>query len=110
MAQRGRDDDSSDEDRRYCGGGDAEIAKALEEAFLPSLLPALAQATETSRCCATPRWLVVMTPGIAQGGMLAAQQDAARALALAAIGRLRDGQISTTPRRLEHDYGRSRSG
>ncbi len=71
-------------------GDDAEIHAALEDAFLPALLPALAHATGDLSLLRDELRPVGMAPGIPQGGMTDAQQAAARDLAFEAIVSLRD--------------------
>lgn len=85
---------------------DEEIAAALEDAFLPALLPALAQATGDFSLLREDLRPAGATPAVPQGGMSAAAQTEAKALALAAIKRLRDGEIDTTPRPIEEDLRR----
>ncbi|MGE5596279.1 MAG: flavin-containing monooxygenase [Hyphomicrobiales bacterium] len=70
---------------------DEEIAKALEDAFLPALLPALAQATGNIDLLREDLRPVGVALGVEQGGMTPQAQVEARALALEAIKSLRDG-------------------
>lgn len=70
---------------------DAFIERALADAFLPALLPALAQVTGDFSLLRDDLRPQGAMPGIPQGGMSDAQQAEARALALKTIIALRDG-------------------
>lgn len=86
---------------------DATIRAALEDAFLPALLPALAHATgdlSILRDDLRPRTL---TPGVPQAGLPAEAQAEARELALAAIRRLRDGDVAPGAHTLAEDVRRT---
>ena len=69
---------------------DASIRAALDDAFLPALLPALAQATGDYTILRDDLRPPGVAPGIPQGGMSPGQQAAAREVAFAAIRKLRD--------------------
>ena len=69
---------------------DASIRAALDDAFLPALLPALAQATGDYAILRDDLRPPGVAPGISQGGMSPGQQAAAREVAFAAIRKLRD--------------------
>ena len=86
---------------------DATIRAALEDAFLPALLPALAHATgdlSILRDDLRPRTL---TPGVPQAGLPPEAQAEARELALAAIRRLRDGDVAPDAHTLVEDVRRT---
>jgi 4-hydroxyacetophenone monooxygenase len=70
---------------------DGELERALDDAFLPALLPALAHATGDLSLLAPDLLPEAVTPGMLQGGMSDGQQATARGLALGALRRLRDG-------------------
>jgi 4-hydroxyacetophenone monooxygenase len=70
--------------------GDDAIRAALEDAFLPALLPALAQATGDLSILRDDLRLTAVQPGVPQGGMTDAQQQLAKDIALDAIKRLRE--------------------
>jgi 4-hydroxyacetophenone monooxygenase len=77
---------------------DEALSDALADAFLPALLPALAQATGDLSLLRDDLRPNGAAFGAEQGGMTAEQQDAARALALAALKTLRDaGDRSENP-------------
>ncbi len=82
---------------------DAAIDHAVAEAFLPALIPALAQATGDFSLLREDLRPAGMVPGVPQGGMTDAQQAAARELALDAIKRLRDNPNDVAPRPVEED-------
>lgn len=69
---------------------DETIRKALEDAFLPALIPALAQATGDLSLLREELRPPGVAPGVLQGGMTEPQQEAARAVALEALRALRD--------------------
>lgn len=69
---------------------DETIRKALADAFLPALLPALAQATGDLSLLRDDVRPPGATPGIEQGGLSAQQQETARDLAFDVIRRMRD--------------------
>ncbi|MEO9254041.1 MAG: NAD(P)/FAD-dependent oxidoreductase, partial [Tepidiformaceae bacterium] len=70
---------------------DDTIREALADAFLPALLPALAQATGDISLLRDDLRPAAASAAIPQGGMSAKQQDDVRALALDPIKKLRDG-------------------
>ena len=70
---------------------DETIRKALEDAFLPALLPALAQATGDFALLRDDLRPPAVAPGMLQGGMSAEQQSAARDIAFDALKTLRAG-------------------
>ena len=74
---------------------DEAIRKALEDAFLPALLPALAQATGDFSVLRDDLRPPAAGPGVLQGGMTEEQQSAARAFALDVLKTLRDGTTSS---------------
>ena len=85
---------------------DETIRKALDDAFLPALLPALAQATgdfsllrEDLRPPGSPLAML-------QGGMSEDQQSAARDVAFDALKVLRDGGANAEQRPIEDDVRR----
>ena len=82
------------------------MRKALEEAFLPALLPALAQATGDLSLLRDDLRPPSTAPAVPQGGMSMEQQESARALALDALKVLRDGGAVTTERPIEDDVRR----
>jgi 4-hydroxyacetophenone monooxygenase len=69
---------------------DEAIRRALEDAFLPALLPALVQATGDMSILRDELRPPSVMPAIPQGGMSEAQQTAAKELAFEAIRSLRD--------------------
>jgi 4-hydroxyacetophenone monooxygenase len=69
---------------------DETIRRALEDAFLPALIPALAQATGDLSLLRDEIRPPGLAPGVPQGGMTQQQQDTARALAFDALCALRD--------------------
>ncbi len=73
---------------------DEAIRKALESAFLPALVPALAHATGDLSLLREDLRATAVGPGAEQGGLNAIQQAAARELAFDAIRRLRDGVLA----------------
>jgi 4-hydroxyacetophenone monooxygenase len=85
---------------------DETIRRALDDAFLPSLLPALAQATGDFSLLREDLRPPSMLPGVPQGGMTDEQQAAARELAFDALKVLRDGGASTAQRPIEDDVRR----
>ena len=86
--------------------GDEAMRKALDDAFLPALLPALAQATGDFSLLQEDLRPSSMLPGVPQGGMSLEQQAAARTLAFAALQALRDGAATGAPRPIEDDVRR----
>ena len=73
---------------------DESIRLALEDAFLPALIPALAQATgDLSLLRDDIRPSGEASIGAEQGGMTADQQQAARDLAFKVITDIRDGRV-----------------
>jgi 4-hydroxyacetophenone monooxygenase len=70
---------------------DEDIRRALDDAFLPALIPALAQATGDLSLLREDIRPPGLQPGVPQGGMTEAQQAAAKEVALEAIRRVRDG-------------------
>ena len=70
---------------------DETIRRALDDAFLPALLPALAEATGDLSMLRDDLRPLGAIPGVPQGGMTPRQQEAARALAFDALRTLRDG-------------------
>src|ERR1700686_2665507 len=81
---------------------DETIRKALLDAFLPALIPALAQATGDLSILRDDLRPPGFAPGVPQGGMTAEQQAAARIVALEALRTLRDGS-SAAPNATESD-------
>jgi 4-hydroxyacetophenone monooxygenase len=69
---------------------DDAIRRALDDAFLPALIPALAQATGDLSLLREDIRPPGVMPAIPQGGMSDAQQKAAKELALEALRKLRD--------------------
>jgi 4-hydroxyacetophenone monooxygenase len=82
---------------------DDTIQRALEAAFLPALLPALAQATGDFSLLRDDLRPTSMSPAVPQGGMTSGQQSAARALAFEALKTLRDREIEPSQRPIEDD-------
>jgi 4-hydroxyacetophenone monooxygenase len=72
---------------------DDELRAALQDAFLPALLPALAQATGDFSILRESLRPPGVAPGVQQGGMTPAQQAEARDVAFDALRRLRDGNV-----------------
>ncbi|MCH8161589.1 MAG: NAD(P)/FAD-dependent oxidoreductase [Chloroflexi bacterium] len=85
---------------------DETIRKALEDAFLPALLPALAQATGDFALLREDLRPPAAAPGMLQGGMSAEQQSAARDIAFDALKTLRDGGANAEERPIEDDVRR----
>ena len=85
---------------------DETIRKALEDAFLPALLPALAQATGDFSLLREDLRPPAAAPGMLQGGMSAEQQSAARDIAFDALKTLRDGGANAEERPIEDDVRR----
>jgi len=75
--------------------GDEAIRRALDDAFLPALLPALAHATGDLSLMREGLLPQALAPGAPQGGMTEEQQATAKDLALDALRKLRDGTIVT---------------
>lgn len=69
---------------------DDAISKALDDAFLPALIPALAHISGDTSLLRDDIRPAGMTPGIPQGGLSDKQQALARKVALEAICALRD--------------------
>ncbi len=69
---------------------DDAIRRALDDAFLPALIPALAQTTGDMSLLRDDLRPPSVMPAIPQGGMTDTQQKAAKELALEAIRSLRD--------------------
>jgi len=82
---------------------DETLRTALIDAFLPSLLPALAQVTGDFSLLRDDLRPPSMAPGVPQGGMTLEQQAAARDLAFDALQALRDHGPSTAQRPIEDD-------
>jgi 4-hydroxyacetophenone monooxygenase len=82
------------------------MRRALDDAFLPALLPALAQATGDFSLLREDLRPPGVMPGIPQGGMTDEQQAAARALAFDALKALRDGGATAAQRAIEDDLRR----
>ncbi|MBE0609881.1 MAG: NAD(P)/FAD-dependent oxidoreductase [Dehalococcoidia bacterium] len=80
---------------------DADIRAALADAFLPALLPALAQATGDFTILREELRPPGIAPGVPQGGMSPQQQDAAREIAFEALKQLRTEGETRTPLPLE---------
>src|SRR5438445_8783908 len=74
---------------------DETIRKALLDAFLQALIPALAQATGDLTLLREDIRPPGFAPGVPQGGMTAEQQSAARSVAFEALTALRDGSTAT---------------
>ena len=72
---------------------DDVIRRALEDAFLPGLLPALAHVTGDLSIMREGLLPQAIAPGAPQGGMTDEQQATAKELAFEALRRLRDGEI-----------------
>ncbi|HEX6032153.1 MAG TPA: NAD(P)/FAD-dependent oxidoreductase [Tepidiformaceae bacterium] len=85
---------------------DDTIRKSLEDAFLPALLPALAQLTGDLSLLSEELRPVGRLLGVDQGGMTAEQQAKARQLAFEIIRDLRDGRITPQPHPVEGDLKR----
>ncbi|HXK33653.1 MAG TPA: NAD(P)/FAD-dependent oxidoreductase [Dehalococcoidia bacterium] len=81
---------------------DDEIRRALEDAFLPAILPALAHATGDISILRPGLLPERTTPGAVQGGMTPEQQQQAKEIAFAALKRLRDS-TGITPLHTEAD-------
>ncbi|HEY8173531.1 MAG TPA: NAD(P)/FAD-dependent oxidoreductase [Dehalococcoidia bacterium] len=73
---------------------DDALQRALDDAFLPALLPALAQATGDLSILHDDLLPAQIMPGALQGGMTEEQQQSARALAFDALRRVRDNGIA----------------
>lgn len=82
---------------------DEAIRRALDDAFLPGLLPALAQATGDMSLLRPELRPMGAGPGVQQGGMSKTQQDEARELCFDAIRALRDGKVRPGEQSLEED-------
>jgi 4-hydroxyacetophenone monooxygenase len=79
---------------------DEDLRKALEDAFLPALLPALAHATGDLSLLRDDLRSPGMAMGLEQAGMAYVQQQQARELCLEALKRLRD-EPSAAPKHLD---------
>ena len=82
---------------------DDELRKALEDAHLPSLLPALAQTTGDLALLREDLRPAATFPAGDQGGMPAHKQAEARELAFQALRKFRDGGSKETPGTTEDD-------
>jgi 4-hydroxyacetophenone monooxygenase len=84
---------------------DATIRRALEDAFLPALLPALAHATGDMSLLREDLRPPEGMPsiGVEQAGMSAAQQAAAKEIAFEAIKKLRDEGPRQAPESIEDE-------
>ena len=82
---------------------DDALRRALDDAFLPALLPALAHATGDLALLRDDLRVTTTSPGAPQGGMTPAQQAAARELAFQVLCRLRDGGVAPLDRPDEKD-------
>ncbi len=82
---------------------DAKIRAALDDAFLPALIPALAQATGDMSLLRDDLRPPGVAPGVLQGGMTEAQQTAAKELAFHAVKALRDQPFTPSTRPIEED-------
>ena len=84
---------------------DDAIRAALEDAFLPALLPALAQATGDLSILSDELRLAAIAPGVPQGGMTEPQQTLAKELAFNAIKQLRERNGASTAGVSDADLG-----
>ncbi len=82
---------------------DDAIRKALDDAFLPSLLPALAQATGDFSLLRPELAPATMSPAVPQAGLTPEQQSEARDLAFTAIKGLRDTDRTAPERPVQDD-------
>ncbi len=82
---------------------DAKIRSALADAFLPALIPALAQATGDMSLLRDDLRPPGVAPGVLQGGMTEAQQAAAKELAFHAVKALRDRPAAPPAHPIEDD-------
>jgi 4-hydroxyacetophenone monooxygenase len=85
---------------------DETMRKALDDAFLPALLPALAQATGDFSLLREDLRPTSMSPAVPQGGLMPEQQSAARVLAFEALQVLRDRGPASSERSVEDDVRR----
>jgi 4-hydroxyacetophenone monooxygenase len=85
---------------------DAAIREALNDAFLPALLPALALATSDMAILDPDLRPQGVAPGVEQGGMTPDQQAKAKEAAFAAIRVLRERGITAAPHPSEADLKR----
>ena len=85
---------------------DETMRSALDDAFLPSLLPALAQATGDFSLLREDLRPPATSPAVPQGGLTAEQQATVKELALDALKVLRDGRANTGHRPIEDDVRR----
>lgn len=76
---------------------DSAIRASLQDAFLPALMPALAQATGDFTILREELRPPGIAPGVPQGGMSPQQQDAAREIAFDALKRLRERGETSSP-------------
>ncbi len=83
---------------------DAAIRSALEDAFLPALLPSLALAIGDMSILRADLRPPGVAPGVEQGGMSPEQQ--AREVAFEGVRRLRDERITSAPHPGEQDLQR----
>ena len=84
-------------------GDDETIRAALDDAFLPALLPALAQATGDLSLLREDLRPPGVAPGGLQGGMTPEQQEGAKAVAFEALRALRDRPVRVPDHRIEDD-------
>jgi len=82
---------------------DAALRRALEDAFLPALLPAMAQVTGDMSLLDNSLRPGMMAPGVPQGGMTPDQQERAKVLLFEALRALRDGRVPPQPVHLVED-------
>jgi 4-hydroxyacetophenone monooxygenase len=87
-------------------GDDDTIRGALEDAFLPALLPALAQATGDLSLLREDLRPPGVAPGVLQGGMTPEQQEGAKAVAFDALRLLRGRPVEAPSHRIEDDVRR----
>ena len=76
---------------------DEALRRALEDAFLPALLPALAQVTGDMSLLDDGLRPGMMAPGVPQGGMTPDQVERAKGLLFEALRALRDGRVAPQP-------------
>jgi 4-hydroxyacetophenone monooxygenase len=82
---------------------DDAIRKALNDAFIPALIPALVQLTGDLSLLRDDLRPPGVAPGVEQGGMTPEQQAAARALAFDTLTAFRDGRIDRVTRPIEEE-------
>ncbi|MCI0855481.1 MAG: hypothetical protein J4N98_02235, partial [Chloroflexi bacterium] len=85
---------------------DETIRTALNDAFLPALLPALAQATGDFSLLREDLRPPAAAPGMLQGGMSDEQQSQARDFAFDVLKTLRDDGANGGQRSIEDDVRR----